>query len=61
MNVLTNHYGIHLMQSGKVAELLLDVNVNMVLTGPQPCAKQTTNSIVQVPCVFPTVNGFQNV
>lgn len=43
------------MQSGKVAELLLDVNVSMVLTGPQPCAKQTTNSIVQVPCVFPIV------
>ena len=49
------------MQSGKVAELLLDVNVNMVLTGPQPCAKQTTNSIVQVPCVFSNVNGVQNV
>jgi probable phosphoglycerate mutase len=36
------------IQSGKVAELLLDVEVDVVLTGPQPCAKHTADYIVQV-------------
>lgn len=36
------------MQSGKVAELLLDVNVDVVLHGPEPCAKHTADYITQV-------------
>ena len=36
------------MQSGKVAELLLDVNVDVVLQGPQPCAKHTADYITKV-------------
>ncbi|XP_024365702.1 probable 2-carboxy-D-arabinitol-1-phosphatase isoform X2 [Physcomitrium patens] len=35
------------IQSGKVAELLLDVNVNVVLHGPQPCVKHTATYITQ--------------
>lgn len=36
------------IQSGKVAELLLDVNVDVVLHGPEPCAKHTADYITQV-------------
>ncbi|KAG0565020.1 hypothetical protein KC19_8G156800 [Ceratodon purpureus] len=36
------------IQSGKVAELLLDVNVDVVLHGPGSCAKHTADYITQV-------------
>lgn len=44
-------------QSNKVAELLLDVNVDLLLTGPQPSAKSTAVAIAKVRMLFLANNG----